>query len=185
MSGTSETIRIDGWREIANRDSLMPGLDEVFFTSSATQSFSSAEARAQFRERWLGRFLIHYPDWAFVAREPGGRVAAYIVGSPDDPALTPLFADVGYFPAIAHLTRRFPAGLHVNVRADLRSAGLGARLIEAFAAKAKRAGLAGLHAVTGEGLRNTGFYRRNGFTFEEPFTWNNRALVFLGRAIEL
>lgn len=184
MDSNNETIRIDCWSTIAGRESLGPGLDEVFFASSATQSFPSAEARDQFRERWLGRFLRHYPGWAFVAREAGGRVAGYIVGSPDDPALTPLFSDVGYFPSIAHLTRRFPAGLHVNVRAGLRSAGLGARLIEFFAERAKDSGIPGLHVVTGEGLRNVGFYRRAGFTFEEPFTWNNRALVFLGRAIE-
>jgi GNAT superfamily N-acetyltransferase len=81
------------------------------------------------------------------------------------------------------LTKRFPAHLHINLDAGFRSQGIGAALIEAFAARAKRAGAAGLHAVTGKGVRNVGFYLRCGFTERATAVWNGREIVFLGREL--
>lgn len=184
MAGQDDQhVRIERWLDIAGPDTQAHALDEVFFTSSAVQSFPDAAARAVFRERWLGRYLRHYPEWAFVARDAEGQVAGYVIGSPDDPALTPLFDDIGYFKEIPHLTRRFPAQLHVNVRADMRGCGLGAGLVETFCAAAARIGLPGVHVVTAEGMRNVRFYEQNGFREEGRFTWNERTLVFLGRTL--
>ena len=82
-------VSIEQWSDIESRDALLPGIDGVFFASSNTQSFASEEARAVFRERWLGRYLTHDPAWAFVALDRERNVLGYLAGSLDDPALTP------------------------------------------------------------------------------------------------
>jgi GNAT superfamily N-acetyltransferase len=119
-----------------------------------------------------------------VALAGGAGVVGYLVGAVTDPAAEARFADIDYFVKdFAALTKRFPAHLHINLDAGFRSQGIGAALIEAFAARAKRAGAAGLHAVTGKGLRNVGFYVRCGFSERATAVWNGREIVFLAREL--
>jgi hypothetical protein len=40
-----------------------------------------------------------------------------------------------------------------------------------------------MHAVTGMGLRNVGFYARWGFTERAAAVWKGREIVFLGREL--
>lgn len=138
-------------------------IDAIFFQSSATQSFAGEGARAAFHERWLGRYLRDEPDLAFVALTTGGSVAAYIVGSADDPAASGRFADIPFTSAFAHLSRDYPAHLHVNCDAGWRSRGIGAALVAMFAAAVKARGARGLHLVAGAASRNRQFYAREGF----------------------
>jgi len=114
----------------------------------------------------------------------GGTVAGYLVGAVDDPAEQERFADIGYFRAeFRTLCRAFPAHLHINLAPAFRSKGLGARLIEAFAAYAAAAGAPGMHVVTAEGARNVRFYARCGLTERGATLWNGRRVVFLGRLL--
>ncbi len=180
------TPRIVRWTDIdpARRKELETGVDRVFFDASSVQSFPDEEERARFRERWLGRYLQHDPLWAYVALDGEERAVGYVIGAIDDPARSERFDDIPYFRAWAHLTAQYPAHLHINVAPEWRSSGLGSRLIEAFAADAGVAGVPGMHVVTGEGMRNVGFYLRNGFahlaTLEQA---GKRAVVFLGRRL--
>lgn len=173
--------------EVADLAGLTPALDAIFFEASLTKSFAGEAARAAFRERWLGRYLTLAPKlahFAFVSDEGGGeRLAGYVVGTHDDPAHDPRFADIGYFPSLAAWTRRFPAHLHINLAAAERSRGIGSALIERFAADAAAAGAAGVHVVTGAASRNVAFYRRNGFDTAHVFPWNGADLVLLGRDV--
>lgn len=162
---------------------LGPELDAIMFEASATKSFESERVRAEFRERWLGRYLAHDPGEAFLAIAADGTLAGYLVGSLDDPAQNSRFDDIGYFKEIAALTRRYPAHLHVNLAPAFRSAGVGARLVEAFARHAKAAGTPGVHVVTGEGMRNVSFYIRQGFEQIGSVAPNGRTLVVLGRLL--
>lgn len=166
----------------------MPRLDEIFFESSATKTFASEAARAAFRQRWLGRYLDADPRLvllAFVAGDAPGseRLVGYLAGDLDDPAATGRYSDIGYFPALAAWTARFPAHLHVNVASDERSLGIGARLVESFVREVAAAGRPGVHVVTGADSRNVAFYRRNGFTGAHEFDWQGNRLIFLGRLI--
>lgn len=161
-------------------DRLARGLDAIFFEASNTKSFESANERAAFRQRWLGRYLDDFPEWAYIARDAAGEVAGYLVGCVSDPAHDARFADIGYFAMLAAETARYPAHLHVNVRADCRGSGLGARLIAAFLADARRAGVAGVHVVTSEGARNVGFYLANGFSQVHAFRVGEKRLLMLG-----
>lgn len=158
-------------------------LDAIFFEASATRSFPNAEVQAAFRKRWLGNYLEHRREHGFIALTADGDVAGYLVGSLEDPANDPLQADIGYFSSLAPLTRRYPAHLHVNLAPERRSMGLGARLVEAFCAHAAAQGAPGVHVVTGEGMRNVGFYRRLGFEEVAGFGWNGRPLVMLARQL--
>ena len=155
---------------------------EIFFTSSATQEFSSPEVRETFRERWLGRYLTYDPDWFYVAvRE--ARVVGYLAGSIDDPAQTPRFADIGYFKVWASETAIYPAHLHVNVLATAREHGIGSKLIARFVEDLEAAGVQGVHLVTGRNSRNVAFYQRNGFKPVVWMNWNGSEVLMLGRRL--
>ncbi len=173
------------WGERPDRDVLASAIDAIFFETSATKDFPSETARASFRERWLGRYLLYDPSWFYVALSPEGRVAGYLAGCLEDPAVAPRFGDLSYFRAFAPLTRDHPAHLHVNVAADFHGAGVGSALVEAFARDAGRAGAPGIHVVTGKGMRNTGFYARNGFREIGGTSWNGKDIVLLGRRLDV
>jgi len=85
---------------------------------SAEQGRGIAEARWPFfSEFWVGPYEKLLPDWAYAAREGGGRVIGYLTGCPDTPAFEsrsrlvhrwPLFlkALLGFYPRNED-TRRF------------------------------------------------------------------------------
>lgn len=137
-------------------------LDAIFFDASNTKTFESPAARLAFRERWLGRYLKAWPEYATLACR-GEHVVGYIVGCVIDPATLPEFRDIAYFATFGSLTADYPAHLHVNVHAGRRDAGLGGRLVDRFAAQAKAAGARGVHVVTSRSSRNVAFYQRLGF----------------------
>jgi GNAT superfamily N-acetyltransferase len=176
-------IAIRRWADLTDRERYQPALDAIFFEASATKSFASDEARADFRERWLGRYLAHDPGWAYLAIAADGTLAGYLAGAVDDPAHAARFSDIGYNKDFAHLTAAYPAHLHVNLAPAYRSGGIGAALVSAFATDAARAGAGGVHVVTGAGSRNVGFYARNGFAELARTRFNGHEVVFLGRLL--
>ena len=162
---------------------LVAHVEAIFWQTSA-RTFAPGPERDAFRERWLGRYMQGGSDVVLLALVGEDTVAGYLVGALENPAEQPRFADIGYFRTdFAALTLRFPAHLHINLAADFRSQGIGAQLIEAFAARARRAGASGMHAVTGKGMRNVGFYTRCGFVERATALWNSREIVFLGREL--
>ncbi len=169
------------WSDAQPAHRAPDALDIIFFEASGTKSFASETARDAFRERWLGRYLRIYPEWVYLAVDDEKRLAGYLLGCLDDPAQSPLFSDIGYFQDLKALTALYPAQLHVNVAPWARGAGAGSQLVEAFAKDAHVSGCPGVHVVTGRGLRNVGFYVRNGFIEQGHVALNGRALVFLGR----
>lgn len=181
---SSQRVAIHRWHDLPDRSRLMPEIDAVFFESSAMKSFGSEAERTAFRERWLGRYLTHYPAQAYAALCEDGTIAGYLVGSLDDPARTPLFSDIAYFQGFAALTARFPAQLHVNLAPEWRGQGIGARLVAAFVEDAGRLGATGVHVVTSRGMRNVGFYLANGFHEAGSLAVNGRDLLFLARSLK-
>ena len=173
--------RVVRWLETADAAALEAGIEAIFFDAAATQAFPSVELRQAFREHWLGRYLIHDPGLVLVALDDAGEVAGYLVGSLDDPARAPRFADIGYFATFAGLTARYPAHLHVNVARDWRNAGVGAQLVARFLTDAGDAAVPGVHVVTGSTSRHRTFYARLGFHEAGCTAWNGRDVVFLAR----
>lgn len=175
------TISIVPYLEFAARRDPSVRLEEIFFEASATKSFADAVERADFLERWLGRYLTHFPEHAYLAVAGEDNVVGYVVGAMDDPAGEPLFADIAYFRTFAHLTAAYPAHLHINVHAQHRSGGIGARLIETFSAKARQSGATGVHVVTAWNSRNISFYSRQGFVERGRQVSEGIGNVFLAR----
>lgn len=177
-------IAICRWLDLkGDRAQALLDLDHVFFSSSARQSFGSDQERAEFRERWLGRYLAHFAEHAFVARDASGHVAGYVIGSLKDPAQDPHFADLPFWESFGDLTAHYPAQLHVNVEEQRRGQHIGAVLVDTFAQHAEASGAPGVHVVTGRGMRNVGFYLSNGFRELGVHAAAGHELLFLGRAL--
>jgi GNAT superfamily N-acetyltransferase len=156
-------------------------MDAIFFQASA-RVFSSGSERDAFRERWLGRYLRGGTDVVLIALDAAQAVVGYLVGALEDPAEQARFADLPYFTAdFRDLCRLYPAHLHVNLAPQARGIGMGAQLVDAFAAHASWAGAPGMHVVTGEQARNVRFYTRCGFAPLRSASWNGGRIVFLGR----
>jgi GNAT superfamily N-acetyltransferase len=163
---------------------LIEQIDTIFFEASS-RTFPPGPERDAFRERWLGRYLKGGSDALFLALQGEDRVAGYLVGAVENPALQERFADIAYFRTeFAELCRQFPAHLHINLSPAFRNRGIGARLIEAFADYASGQGAAGMHIVTGQGMRNVRFYERCGFKERGKAPWKGGEVVFLGRFLE-
>jgi GNAT superfamily N-acetyltransferase len=169
------------FRAVAADAAARASIDAIFFGASGTQSFASEAERQAFRTCWLGRYLATDAEHSFVA-VADRTVIGYLVGALDDPAATGRFADVSYFRDFAHLTPTYPAHLHINLAPEARNQGVGARLIEAFAAHALLASSPGMHVVTGAASRNVRFYAACGFT-EAGRLDSAKPIVFLGRRL--
>jgi GNAT superfamily N-acetyltransferase len=160
-------------------------IETIFFASSNVQQFVDDAERTAFRERWLGRYLDHWPHEFFVARTRDQRIVGYLAGCFEDPAALPLFADLGYADTLADLSRSYPAHLHINLDPGWRSSGIGTQLIGAFCGHAAAHRVAGVHVVTGRTSRNVRFYERNGFRLlrSTRSQWSDAEIAFLGRTL--
>ena len=176
-------VRIVRYCEVRRSRAILAGLDSIFFAASATTNFASTAQRTEFRQRWLGNYLLHRPQEAFLALDSDDSPAGYLVGSLVDPASDPLQAGLDYFQSLAPQTRHYPAHLHVNLAEQYRSHGVGTKLVEAFCTHASARGAPGVHIVTGQGMRNVGFYQRCGFVEVGQAPWQGRTLVMLGRGL--
>jgi GNAT superfamily N-acetyltransferase len=158
-------------------------IDGIFFEASR-RTFSSPAERTAFRERWLGRYLKGGSDVLVTAQDGDGNVVGYLIGALEDPATQPRFADISYFRGdFRDLCRSYPAHLHINLAPAVRGKGLGQRLIQAFAERAREAGANGMHVVTGSQARNLSFYERCEFVPLKSTVWNGREVTFLGRRL--
>jgi GNAT superfamily N-acetyltransferase len=161
------------------------GIDAIFWETTVRPPMLGAD-RGAFRELWLGQYLRHEPEHVHIAWDAATqRIAGYLVGCWDNPALSPRFASLSYFQTFAAACSRYPAHLHVNLTEPYRGRGIGGRLINVFAADTAAAGLPGMHVVTGGAARNVGFYTRLGFNRIASTARNDQETVFLGRDLKV
>lgn len=185
-----EDVTLHRMSQLGGLDRYQSGMERIFFAASNTQEFESDQDRRTFLERWLGRYLVHDPEWVYLALAPEGsgmrdeeRVLGYLVGATDDPARTDRFADIGYFELFRTETLKYPAHLHVNLDATVRGEGIGRRLVEMFLSDIAKRGVSGVHVVTGAGARNVSFYERVGFHEAARTTQANTEVIFLARPV--
>lgn len=158
----------------AEREESLTALERIFFAASLRQSFADAAARAAFFAAWTGWYVREASLDVLLWRAPdSGAWVGYLTGCRDSAGAAALFETIPLYDRFADLFGRFPAHLHVNVDEASRGQGIGAALVEAFAADCGT----GLHVVTGATARNRAFYRRCGFSFEET----RQGLLFMGR----
>lgn len=147
-------------------------------------------------ELWAAVFVLPYvarhPDLAFVVETDDGRLAGYVVGTPDTRAFEEWFAEkwwprfearwprperevtrqdgtlvyaYGRRPGAEPYGDDYPAHLHIDLLPELQGHGWGRRLIDTLTGALRERGVSGLHLVAG--LENSGaiaFYTRLGFT---------------------
>src|SRR5262249_23586311 len=177
------TMRVVRLVDEANWKRLLPILESIFFATSRVQKFADTQARNSFKTKWLDRYLNHYIDSFFIARADDDVLIGYLAGCLENPILNPLFNDLGYYKVFAPYCASYPCHLHINVAADYRNHGVGAALIEAFAAQASNIQAPGMHIVTNEGARNIRFYERNNFHILSTTDSNGKRVVFMGRQL--
>jgi GNAT superfamily N-acetyltransferase len=146
---------------------------EIFFESSVRRNFDDEAAKARFLATWTGWYLTEGAADVWIALDGDGTVAGYLTGCRDSAGTSALTETIPRYRSFADLFDRFPAHLHVNVRAGRRGQGIGTALIERFA----EACGTGLHVVTAPSASNVGFYLRNGFLAAVE----REGLLFLGR----
>lgn len=116
--------------------------------------------REAFVEHWLRPYRELRPDWTFVA-ECDKAVIGYLTGVPDTLAFEKerrRVFDPGpdsrdFFPEAVRLRlwTEHPAHLMMNVLADFRGLGAGAKLLAAFFVQLRRAGVDSAHVFCGPG----------------------------------
>lgn len=156
-------------------------VEAIFFEASTKKEFKDEEDRKKFLEKYLGWYLMAYPDLALVY-EKDGKVLGYVVGSavsarPDLDALQPhmqVFKD--YF-------KDYPAHLHINAHADSRGMGVGRELIKEICLILKNQNISGLHIMTGLDSPNQNFYKRLGFDFEITLPFQGSSILFMGKSL--
>lgn len=179
----------------AERDQALAALERIFFAGSLRQSFPDAAARAAFFAVWTGWYINQAPQDVYLWRaspaaekdaaekdaagKQGGERnegawAGYLTGCRDSAGAAGLFQTIPLYDRFADQFATFPAHLHVNIDDAHRNRGIGAALIDAFAADCRT----GLHVVTGAAARNRSFYRRCGFATEI----DRGGLLFMGRS---
>lgn len=175
-------IQLARLTDLPDRDAALRGLEEIFFLSALRTGFASGRERADFFRTWAGWYLGHAPADVWFALDGEGAVLGYLTGCKDSAGAGAAGLDgtIPKYAVFADLFAAFPAHLHVNVRPEHRSAGLGRRLVDRFAEDCAADGLAGVHLVTGAEARNAAFYRRAGFTEEH----RRGPLLFLGRRLD-
>ncbi len=120
---TTMGLDIVRWDQLTGRADLLPAIDGIFFEASATKTFASDEARLAFRERWLGRYLTHFPQHAFLASHPPGPCAAMSSAASRIRRGSSCSAISRISAPFRTLTSQYPAQLHINIASDWRSQG--------------------------------------------------------------
>ena len=106
---------------------------------------------------------------------PDGTLAGYLLGALDE---------ASGFEDFAAAAEQFPAHLHVNLAPHFRNRGIGAELIEAFAADAAQAGAKGDARRDLGGCAQRPLLRTCRVHPRARTTVNGRELVFLGRRLD-
>ena len=136
-------------------------VDAIFFEASTRKEFKDQEEREAFNWKYLGFYLAHYPEYAWLALKEE-TVLGYVVGMPfsHDPSLYLLQP---HLKAFASSFEKFPAHLHINCHPEARGLGVGKRLVLQLVEQLKSEGVVGLHILTGSSSDNRFFYEKLGF----------------------
>ena len=188
MSTASELppLRIRPYSDLAAPAAVRRQIADILLVSANPRRVAAEASQAAFLARWLDPYVAAYPEQLLVALDEGeaGRVLGILTGCLDSAAAA-VFQDLHpYYRLFADLYAVYPAHFHINCRPDHRGRGIGSRLVRHFVSLCREAGLPGVHLVTAPGVRNVGFYRRNGFTEAVERAEDGRGYLFLGQRLD-
>jgi GNAT superfamily N-acetyltransferase len=149
---------------LISQNNFQSQVSEIFFDASTKKEFKDPIEKEDFFWKYVGFYLAHYPEYAWIAVEEG-KVQGYVLGMPftQDPSL---YAIQPHLRAFQEHFKIFPAHLHVNCHADARGKGVGKKLVEKLLSQLKDQNVSGLHIMTGPVSDNKKFYQKLGFDYE-------------------
>lgn len=156
-------------------------VSEIFFESSSRKDFKDQKDKDAFEWKYLGFYLCHYPEYAWLALKEG-KALGYVLGMPfsQDPSLYQIQPHLKVF---QEYFQKYPGHLHINCLAASRGLGIGSQLVNAFEKQLQMTGIRGLHIMTGPDSRNRAFYRRLGFDFEVELEFEGAPILFMGKSL--
>lgn len=162
------------------KDSMNREVREIFFESSTKKSFTDEAEKEAFFDKYLGYYLRHYPEFAWVAM--GERVLGYVIVAPtsDDPELQELQPHLKIF---GSQFQDYPAHLHINCHHESRGMGVGVQLVAQAEKKLRGLKIKGLHIMTGSDAPNKSFYKKLGFDFQTELNFHGSTILFMGKSL--
>ncbi|WP_408096712.1 GNAT family N-acetyltransferase [Peredibacter sp. HCB2-198] len=166
---------------VKDRAEVLLQVREIFFESSTRKEFKDEIERDAFFEKYVGFYLRHYPELAWVGIL-GDKVLGYIVAAPKSTD-TELCKIQPHLKAFEALFNEYPAHLHINCHHESRGMGLGSQLVKALEGELKASKIAGLHIMTGSDSANRNFYKKLGFDFESELPFRGVPILFMGKRL--
>jgi GNAT superfamily N-acetyltransferase len=158
-------------------DDFLSQIEEIFLESSTKKDFKDAQEKASFIWKYLGFYLAHYPEYAWVAIK-NGKVLGYVLGMPftQDPSL---YSIQPHLKAFEEYFSNYPAHLHINCHHQARGKGVGQLLTLRILEQMKAQGVQGLHIMTGPLSANRHFYTKLGF----DFMTEQQGILMMGKSL--
>ncbi len=170
----SETLIINFKNLLIQQSDLLEQVRDIFFESSTKKDFKDLKEKSEFEWKYLGFYLSHYPEYAWVAIADE-QVLGYVLGMPwsQDPSLYEVQPHLKVFEAFYS---EFPAHLHINCHTNSRGKGIGKLLVQKCIWQMSSQNIRGLHIMTGPASDNRLFYQKLGFDFVKELN----SILFMG-----
>ena len=170
----SEILIINAINPLIEQIDYRSSLRDIFFETSTKKIFDNQIEKDNFEWKYLGFYLTHYPQFAWVALDKN-KVLGYVLGMPfsKDPSLYQIQPHMKKFESLFGI---FPGHLHINCHMSARGKGVGKRLVLNLLHQMKVLDVKGLHIMTGLHADNRSFYRKLGFDFEH----SEDSILFMG-----
>ena len=161
-------------------DSMNEEVREIFFESSTKKLFKDEAEKEAFYEKYLGFYLKHYPQFAWVARSE--RVLGYVIVAPESQNIE-LQKLQPHLQVFDSYFQNYPAHLHINCHYESRGLGVGSKLILEAETKLRQLNIKGLHIMTSRDAANKSFYKKLGFDFQTELNFHGSMILFMGKSL--
>jgi ribosomal protein S18 acetylase RimI-like enzyme len=159
---------------------MLSEVREIFFKTSAIKEFKDHSSKEAFFYKYLGYYLEHYPQLAFVVVDK--NVLGYVVAA-SETLLKDLVLIQPHLEVFSQEIKTYQAHLHINFHLSAQGQGFGRKLIAQVESVLKSHDIKGLHVMTGPDSQNRFFYQKLGFTFEIVKEFQSSRILFMGKTI--
>lgn len=158
----------------------LPEMKQIFFESSTKKDFNNEDEKEAFYQKYLGYYVKHFPDLAFVALKD--KVLGYVVAAPVSDS-SDLFKIQPHLPLFQEEFAIYPAHLHINCHRESRGQGIGSKLILEIEKKLKELRITGVHIMTGPLSENRSFYKKLGFDHTIEQNFHGSPILLMGKSL--
>jgi ribosomal protein S18 acetylase RimI-like enzyme len=159
---------------------MLSEVSEIFFETSAIKEFKDHSTKEAFFYKYLGYYLEHYPQLAFVVVDKD--VLGYVVAASDTLAKD-LISIKSHLELFSLEINSYPAHLHINFHISAQGKGFGRKLVGQVEDVLRAHDIKGLHIMTGEDAQNRFFYQKLGFTFQSVKDFQGSGILFMGKLL--